>query len=540
MVRCLLALSLLFSQLAAAEFPFSPPPNFILRPDYIAVHHPVTTKDVAAQLYFDQGLTLLYAFNHDAAYWSFLRASEVDPQLAMAYWGMALALGPNINMDPTKKAAETAYKHVQKALSLVAGAGNSEQDYIRALAKRYKEKGDNESEQAVAYSQSMKELAAKYVDDPDASTLYAESLLDIRPWDQWNANGEPYGGTLEAVSALERVLKNQPNHLGANHYYIHAIEASPNPERAQMAAQRLQKLLPASGHILHMPSHIYLLLGDYHQAALANLSAIAADHRYIREYGLTGIYPVHYLSHNLYFLSRAYSMAGDFQGAIGAASDLEELYLPHLTHMPDMEYYVPTSLFVYLRFHRWKEALGVSDPGFKAPVTQILWHFGRSVAFAALGDVDRAQVERKLFLEGSSQVQPDIQYGYNKAKTVLTLAEKVMDAKIAEAQRKPDQAIDLWRQAVEAQDVFHYNEPPDWFFAVRESLGGALLRAKRYGEAEMVFREDLVRHPRNGRSLFGLKESLLGQAKTSDLYWVSESYEQAWMYSDTELTVDDL
>ena len=324
--------------LFADEFPFKPPQNFTLNPQYIGLHHPVKASQILAQLYFDQGLTFLYAFNHDAAYWSFLRASEVDPEMAMAYWGMAFSLGSNINMEITSERSKIAYEVIQKAIQRSANGPENEKDYIQALARRYsKDPNADKKQLAIQYSQAMQKLSNKYQDDPDAAVLYAASILEIDPWHQWSLDGKPFEGTIEAVRTLESVLRRNPDHVGANHYYIHAVEGSSHPEFALKAADRLRKLLPSSGHILHMPSHIYLLVGDYAQAASTNEEAIAADREYIRNYGMDGIYPLSYLPHNLFFLSRAYAMEGRFEDALQAANELAAFYLSYFNEMEGLE-----------------------------------------------------------------------------------------------------------------------------------------------------------------------------------------------------------
>lgn len=536
-----LVMLLFFCKAAAHPFPFVPPENFTLRADYLVVHHPVTTSKVCAQQFFDQGLTLMYAFNHDAAYWSFLRSTEMDPNFAMGYWGMALALGQNINMDINEERQAKAFDHIQKAIALMESATPAEKEYILALSNRYtNQPNPNLKNLAGNYSNAMKELAVNYPDDPDAAVLTAESILDLNPWRNWTKDGVPLEGTLQAVQLLEAVLKKEPDHLGANHYYIHAVEASKNPEKALMSALRLAKLMPASGHILHMPSHIFLLVGDYYQAAQANEEASAIDKQYIRDYGIDGIYPLHYLSHNLYFMARAYAMAGNYANALRGAQELERLYLPYFKRMPDLEYYVPTSMFIYMRFHRWEEILNLPEPIGQMEVTKTLWHFARAMAFANLDRPEETMKERKLFLENASKINSEMIYGYNKAEKVVRIAEHLLNGKIAEKQGYSQEAVLNYELAVNAQDDLSYNEPPDWFFPVRESLGGLLLRLKDYKSAEKVFRKDLELHPRNGRSLFGLKEALLGQGKDHDLYWVNQEFQKAWLYSDTTLTIFNL
>lgn len=521
------------------EFAFNPPKNFTLSPQYIALHHPVNTNQQSAQLYFDQGLTFLYAFNHEAAYWSFLKASEIDPTMAMAYWGQALALGSNINMEITPNREKIAFDLVQKAFQLSKEGPEVEKVYISALNERYNDYTRVDKKQlAIRYSEAMERLTKKYPDDLDAAVLYAESLLDVSPWYQWSLDGMPQKGTNEAIAALESVLIRSPLHLGANHYYVHVMEASPYPERALLSAIRLKTLLPSSGHILHMPSHIFILVGDYEQAVETNLRAVAVDREYIRQYGISGIYPVHYLSHNYHFLSQAYSMQGNYQGAKKAAQELVDLYIPHFAMMPELEEYASTLMFVYLRFHQWQELLDLPQAPKEMKITNALRHFGRGVAFASLGNMKQAIEEQKLFL--SYQIPDSAKYGYNYASKIFKLARNFLDAKIAEAQNQDERSIDSLRKAVYDQDQLDYDEPPNWLFSVRDNLGAALLKKGRFAEAEAVFREDLRRHPNSGRSLFGLRKSLAAESRWSDYYWVDQAYQKAWRFSDTELTVDNL
>lgn len=532
---------LLFSSLQGEEFPLCPIEKIDLRTDYIALHHPVSTENPAAQLFFDQGLTMMYAFNHDAAFCSFQQASLQDPQLAMAYWGMALALGPNINLDITHKRERAAYDLIRKALELSSNATDNEKGYIHALVMRYSNVNEPDRKKlSQDYFEAMKRLMQKFPDDPDAAVLFAESGLDLNPWNQWTVDGKPQGNTLEIITVLENVLKRDPSHLGANHFYIHAVEASEYPEKALVSANRLRHLSKVMGHILHMPSHIYILVGDYHQAAQANEEAAAADREYMREYGTKGFYPVHYLSHNLYFLSRAYSMEGRYADALRAAEELKELYLPHFKMMPDLEYYYSAGLFVNLRFQHWKEALQVAAPKSEMAVSNALWHFGRSLAYVGLGELEKAKEEKNLFLEQKEKISPGAEFGYNKALPVLNIAENLIKGKLAEAEHNMPVAIEYLQNAVKLQDSLHYNEPPDWFFPIRESLGGALWRDKKYKEAEEVFRQDLSKHPRNGRSLFGLMMSLIKQSKENGTYWVKKEYEEAWKYSDAILSMETL
>lgn len=539
-IICLLVLSFTL-KIQSHEFLYNPPKPITLMKGLGNLNHPVTTKNPEAQRFFDQGFTLIYAFNHEAAYWSFQRAAELDPDMAMAYWGMALALGPNINMDITPDREKKAYELIQKALKLSSPITENEKDYIKALSARYSNASNPDLKQlGIDYNKAMGDVVKKYPYDLDAATLYAESSLDLNPWHQWSTMGEPLKGTLEIVSLLEDALKWDPDHLGLNHYYIHAIEASKHPERALMSAQRLRKMLPASGHILHMPAHIYLLVGDYNTAVESNLEAIKADQAYIDQFGMEGIYPVHYLTHNMYFLSRAYALEGRFEDALKAAEQLRKFYTPHFSSMPQLEYYETSPMFILLRFHRWKDLLNLSAPSEKMTVSKVLWHFGRAMAYSALGDIQNAENERKMFMEGKEKIPLSTTYGYNKAESIFSIAEYQLNAKMDEMKGENSKAIAWLRKAIDVQDQLYYNEPPDWYFPIRESLGGLLFRNKLYLEAEVVFRGDLEKHPRNGRALFGLWKSLEAQSKLTDAFWIKNQFDQAWKYSDTSLTVNDL
>lgn len=533
----------IFFSLSSMEFPYHPTKEVTLISGLQFNEHPVTTSSPEAQKYFNQGLTLVYGFNHDEAYWSFQKAVALDPDFAMGYWGMALALGPNINMGISGESEMVAFQHIQKAIELSKNITQNEKDYIQALSKRYTDsKNPDRKKLTLDYRDAMKALSAKYPDDPDAAVLYAESILDVSPWKQWTPSGDPAPGTLEIVDVLESVLKRVPDHLGANHYFIHAIEASKHPEYALINAERLYKLAPPLGHLMHMPSHIFILVGDYHRAALANDAAIATELSYIRQYGIGGIYPVHYLSHNYYFLLRALNMEGNYKRALQAADEFLAFYLPHYQEMPDLEYYLSGKLAVYLHFNKWQDLLKMAKIDAKAdiPITDALWHFGRGLAYAALGDKASALKEKQAFEQIKAKVPESAQFGYNSVKPIFQIAENLLNAKLARLDNDPTKEVDLLKEAVHIQDTLSYNEPPDWFFPVRETLGAALLKNGRYAEAEQVFREDLNLHPRNGRSLFGLLQSLKSQNRTTGSFFVQQQFDDAWQFSDTPLTLDNL
>lgn len=520
---------------AAAEQPAT------IVPGIGGIHHPVSTSNPEAQKFFDQGLAFVFAFNHDEAIRSFKRAAELDPRLAMAHWGMALALGPNINLDVDPAREKAAYDAVQKASALAANAPENERAYIAALAKRYsidpkadlrKLDGD--------YKHAMGELVRAYPDDLDLATLYAESAMDLRPWKLWNADGKPAPGTEEIVAILESVLRRNPNHPGAIHYYIHAIEASPNPERALAYAPKLGNLMPAAGHLVHMPAHIYARTGDYENAALSNLHAAAADEAYIKAVGLKGIYPLMYYSHNLHFLAIAYSMEGRFADAARATKQLAANVSPHLKEMPMLEGFMTVTPLMLVRFGRWDDIEKLPQPDASLKGVTAVWRFARGMAFAHKGDAARAAAEREALLAGVKEIPADASFGLNPAHTVLSLADEVLRAQLATAKHDDKAALALLRQATETEDSLAYDEPPAWFLPVREMLGGALLKSGNYAEAEQVFRADLQRNKRNGRSLFGLMESLKAEKKDNAAALVQREFAGAWKNADVKLMRESL
>jgi len=503
--------------------------------------HPVTTTNPEAQSFFNQGLTYKYAFNHDASYWSFQKAAELDPEMAMAQWGMALALGSNINSPITPDRQKAAYEHIQKAIKLSDRITSNEKGYIQALARRYSNDAPPDLPKLEsAYKNAMGQLVEIYRDDLDAATLYAESVLNLNPWHQWTQDGKPIGETLKAVELLESILKRAPNHLGANHYYIHTIEASKHPERALMSANRLIQLLPASGHILHMPSHIYILVGDYRQAAEVNEQAVEADQEYIRQFGMKGTYPLHYMSHNYFFLARAYCLEGQFDPALKTARNLQAFYVPHFERMPELEEYAMAPQWVLMRFNCWKDVIDLKPFPDKMTLSNTMLYFAKAYAYASNRNPEEAEKYTKLFLEGKSNLSAEATMGYNRARMIADIAEKQLLAKLAYLDGKMVESVELLKKAVVLQDSLNYNEPPDWYYSIRESLGAVLLANRKHQEAENVFREDLEIHPRNGRSLFGLLTALKAQQKDSDAFWVEKEFEEAWQCSQASLTLESL
>lgn len=500
------------------------------------LHFPVTTTNAEAQRYFDQGMRYVYAFNHELAVAAFKRSTDLDPNLALGYWGQALALGPNINMDVDPQREAQAYELEKAALAHLDSASPKERDLINALAKRYSnDPGADLRKLAVDYSNAMRKVHAKYPDDPDIATLFAESMMDLNPWRFWSRDGKPAEGTEEMVRVLEGVLKAHPDHMGANHYYIHAVEASSNPDRAMASANRLKSLAPAAGHLVHMPAHIYQRTGKYDGAAEANAAGAKADREFMKVHGSDNMYSAMYYNHNLDFGAASYSMAGQFEKAKEFADELSSNAAKFVKDMPPIDPFTTDSLKVLLRFGKWNEILTVPDQNLGA-YSSAFRHFARGVAFARMRRVGDARNELKELNAAKESLSEETGFQQNSPKTLGNLASIVLEGQIAEASGRPKAAIDAYKRAVAAEDALSYDEPADWFYPTRETLGGALLRDKQYAAAEKVFRADLDRNPNNPRSLFGLSRALKAQKKSSAA--TEAAFKKSWR--GVPLRIEDL
>jgi hypothetical protein len=508
-----------------------------------ATHHPVTTASAEAQKFFDQGLRLIYAFNHDEAHKAFRWAADLDPRMAMAHWGMALAVGPNYNLDAEEAALKAAYTSIQKALELSTDAAEHEKAYIAALAKRYAAdpKKADKKQMARDYKQAMGELSKRYPDDLDAATLYAESAMNLRPWDLWGKDGKPAEGTEEILQVLESVLRRDLEHTGANHYYIHAIEASPFPERGLAMAHRLGDLAPAAGHLVHMPAHIYSRVGDFAASARVNEQAAAADLAYITKFEVKGVYPMMYYNHNLHFLAVAHAMQGRAADARKAANKLAEHVGPAVGEMPMLEFFLPTPILVQVRFQQWDDVLANPAPDAKLTIVKSIWHYARGLAFIAKGKPEDAQKELAALQDLHKAMPADLKHGnLNLAKPVISIPVAILEAKLALVGKDSKTAIELFKKAIETEDGLNYIEPADWHSPVREILGATYLALGQHEAAEATFRDDLVRNSRNPRSLFGLAECLAAQGKMHAAQNVRQQFEAAWRHADgTKLRVSD-
>lgn len=528
--------------LAVADHPTDTKRKAVLFDGLGDVHHPVATKHPEAQKFFDQGLRLIYAFNHDEAVLAFQRAAELDPDLAMAHWGVALALGPNYNLDADADKIKAAYQALHQAQKLAAKAPAHERAYIDALSKRYAAdpaKADKK-QLATAYRLAMGELAKRYPDDLDAATLYAESMMNLRPWELWSPDGRPAEDTLEIIEVLEEVLRRNPRHTGANHYLIHAVEASPRPERGLPAAHALDHLAPSAGHLVHMPSHIYIRVGDYAAAARANEKAAAADRAYIEKFKVRGVYPMMYYSHNLHFLAVAHAMQGRFADAKKAADQLAGHVAPHVGEMPMLEFFLPTPMLTLARFQRWDDVLAQPAPAAKQPIVTTIRHFARGTALVMQERLEEAEKELDALRATLRKIPDDMPYGdRNKARKVLIIPEQLLAGRLALAKGRRAEGFKHLERAVHVEDGLNYIEPADWHLPARETLGAVHLRMGDAAAAERVFRADLQRNRRNGRSLYGLVLSLRAQGKMHAADLVQQEFSAAWRHADVKLRIED-
>jgi tetratricopeptide (TPR) repeat protein len=507
-------------------------------------HYAITTASPDAQKYFDQGLTLSYAFNHAEAIRAFRQATTLDPACAMCYWGIAFALGPNINAPITEEAATAAWQAIEQARGIAAKASEKERAFIDALAKRYA--ASPKAERAPldrAYAEAMRGVAARFPDDLDAATLFAQSLMDTSPWNYWEKNGDPRQYTGEVLAALESVLGRKADHLGAIHLYIHAVEASPNPGRAEQYADKLAALAPGAGHLVHMPAHIYLRTGRYNDASVANQHAIKADEAYFKGDPVAGnmMYEIGYYPHNIHFFVAAASMEGRQADALKAADEVRAKMQGDMLRDQAMGGMVQhmnlTPLYSKVRFGLWDKVLAEPAPPTDLPFMSAMWHAARGLAFAAQGRVKDAETERAAVaaVKDDPALKTIAVSSVNVASAIVAIAHEVLSGEIETRQRRADQAARHFAQAVTLEDDLTYMEPPDWPIPVRQLQGAALLELGRAKEAEAAFRGDMKKFPDNGWSLSGLHASLEQQGRATDAAAVKTRFDQMWRQSDIQL-----
>jgi len=507
-------------------------------------HHKIATTSAEAQRLFDQGLVLVYGFNHGQAIRLFQRAAELDPRAPMPLWGIALAYGPNINdFEMDRARAKTADEYAQKALALTTPRHPRERAYAEALAKRYSsDPAADLKKLQVDYKDAMAAVAKAFPADLDAQVLYAESLMDLRPWQLWSRDGRPSDVTLEVVRVLEAVLKRSPLHPGANHYYIHTMEGSPDPGKALASARRLRTLVPAAGHLVHMPAHIYARTGNFVASADSNAAAARVDERFMQRTGTrSGMYPLMYYNHNVHFESYAAAMAGQYRRAKRTADKLTSNVTPFVADMPMLEGFIPQRYYVLLRFSKWDDLLALPAPAASLQLTTVMWRYARGAAMAGKGDVTGARAEQQTFLDAVAKIPAETPVGVlNTAGQMFAVARPLLEGRIAAAGGDKAGAIQHYRMAVAAEDLLAYDEPPTWYYPVRETLGAALLASGDAPGAEQVFREDLKYNPRNGRSLFGLWQALEAQGRKADAARAGVEFRRVWSVADVALRIEDL
>lgn len=505
--------------------------------------HPITTNNKYVQRYFDQGLTIDFAFNHAESARSFRAGQTLDPNCAMCFWGEALALGPNINVTSNGSVIMAdqerlaAYEAIQKALSLKNKVSEKERDFIDALATRYN--GDTASPRGpldLAYAEAMRELSNKYPEDDDAASLFAESLMNTMPWDYWIDADSPKPLTVEAIEILEKVMARNPRHPMALHLYIHAVESSSQPERAEAAADILLDLVPGAGHLVHMPSHIYWRVGRYADASESNIMAAAVDEAYIAACNAQGFYPAAYYPHNIHFLWASSSMEGRSEIAIEAGEKVaKNVRLEMIDQFPGVEFFKTVPMLSLVQFGLWDRVLELDPPAERLEYANAIWHYARSVAYSNKGNIESAQKERQMIesLKDNNDVL-HLDSIYYPASMLLEIADSLALGEIAISNNDYQSAIQYFANAVSVQDTLPYTEPPFWYYPTRLSLGKAYLLSDQADEAEAVFKENLKRYPRNGWALYGLIQALETQNKDSSM--VQKQFDIIWQNADVELT----
>ncbi|MEQ8786173.1 MAG: hypothetical protein RIC55_07730 [Pirellulaceae bacterium] len=523
----------------SAKSPPSPTAGASLYPGFTGYSRKVTTDSPEAQRWFNQGIQLLYGYNHDEAIRSFEKAGEIDPSCAMAFWGSAYARGLHINNPQMgEEQSRLAHEAAQKSLAALDNETPVEKALARAVSRRYalpvpEDRGPLDE----AYAAAMQEVWHRFPADADVGALYAESLMTLQPWDLWTGDETPApkGRTLEILAVLDRTLEHTPNHPGANHFYIHAIEASPWPEKGVPSAERLKALVPGSGHLVHMPSHIFIRVGRYAEAADANSRAIRADESYFAKAPKPDFYSLYFM-HNVHFLAYSAMMEGRYETAMAAARKIEKTIPPEFlkNYVTLADGFMPTSLHVMIRFGKWKEILAEPEPEDWRLLSRAERHFARSVAFSALGKTKEARREIELLDKVAEGFTDEWKMGNNSAREVVAIARAMAEGELAFRESRMEEAFASLRHAVKLEEALSYDEPPGWMQPVRHALGALLLADGRHEEAESVYRADLERHPDNAWSLLGLQQSLGLQGKVEAADALAERVDGAWARADVK------
>ena len=511
-------------------------------------HMPITTADPDAQRYFDQGMVLAFGFNHAESIRSFRAAQTLDPGCAMCFWGEALATGPNINVTSNGKAIMTpaeradARAAIDQALAFTDGLTPKERDWIRALDQRYDGQADTPRDPLDrAWADALAEMAARYPDDTTVASVYAEALMNTMPWDYWGPNGEAKPDTQAVIASLEAVMEADPDHPLALHLYIHALEASSNAAKAELAADRLANLVPGSGHLVHMPSHIYFRVGRYQDSALANIRAAEVDEAYIAQCNAQGFYPALYYPHNIHFLWASATMQGQSALSLDSARRVvANVRVEQVEQFPTIQFFRTVPMLSLVRFAKWEEILEEPEPYELFAFARAIWHYGRGVAYAALGDTEAALVELAAIEALEPQVDEIFMGNVYPARDLLGIAKALLRGEMAYRSGDAASAVPAFEEAVALQDALPYTEPPFWYYPTRQSLGAALLASNRLAKAQAVFEEDLEQHPMNGWSMFGLAETLRRQGDEAGAKQLTARFETVWQFADVSLATSIL
>ena len=506
-------------------------------------HMPITTADPDAQRYFDQGMVLAFGFNHAESIRSFRAAQTLDPTCAMCFWGEALATGPNINVTSNGKAIMSpaertdARAAIDQALALTDGVTPKERDWIQALDQRYDGQADTPRDPLDrAWADALAEMAARYPDDTTVASVYAEALMNTMPWDYWGPNGEAKPDTQAVIASLEAVMEADPGHPLALHLYIHALEASSNAAKAEAAADRLANLVPGSGHLVHMPSHIYFRVGRYQDSALANIRAAEVDEAYIAQCNAQGFYPALYYPHNIHFLWASATMQGQSALSLDSARRVvANVRVEQVEQFPTIQFFRTVPMLSLVRFAKWEEILAEPEPYEPFAFARAIWHYGRGVAHAALGDAAAALIELAEIEALEPQVDEIFMGNVYPARDLLEIAKSLLRGEMAYRAGDAANAVLAFEEAVTLQDALPYTEPPFWYYPTRQSLGAALLASDRVAEAQAVFEADLEQYPMNGWSMFGLAEALRRQGDEAGAEQITARFETVWQFADVEL-----
>jgi tetratricopeptide (TPR) repeat protein len=507
-------------------------------------HMPITTRDTDAQRYFDQGMVLAFGFNHAESIRSFRAAQTLDSDCAMCFWGEALATGPNINVTNNGKAVMTpeerasARAAIDHALTLVDGVTPKERSWILALDKRYD--GQRETPRDPldrAWADALADMVDAYPDDMTVASVYAEALMNTMPWDYWGPSGEAKPDTQAVIKSLERVMAAEPEHPLALHLYIHALEASSNAQKAEGAADALANLVPGSGHLVHMPSHIYFRVGRYQDAALANIRAADIDEAYIAECNAQGFYPALYYPHNIHFLWASATMQGQSELSLKSARRVvENVRIEQVEQFPTIQFFRTVPMLSLVRFARWEEILSEPEPHAPFAFARAIWHYGRGVAYASMENKESALNELAAIERLEPEVDEIFMGNVYPAKSLIGIAKSLLRGEISFRSSAMAAAVTSFEEAVAMQDALPYTEPPFWYYPTRQSLGAALLADGRAAEAQLVFEADLEQYPMNGWSLYGLTEALNAQGRTAPAEAARQRFETVWQFSDVTLS----